>query len=127
MSSEVVISVGSNVNYGNVAKACGWLTTVLENAYCSRLYETPAVNGKGRPYVNAVISGYINSDLDQFNMILKEYEISAGRDDSCRKAGIVPIDIDIVVFKGEVIREWDYRQTFFKIGYSELAGSVVKS
>lgn len=126
MFSEVVISIGSNCGYDNVSAACGWLLSILDSAESSCLYETPAVNGGSHRYVNAVVKGKTDMGFDRLNEMFKQYEVSAGRDEACREKGIVPVDIDIVLFSGKVIREWDFRQTFFKIGYSEFSGSVIE-
>lgn len=123
--NRVVLSIGSNCGYEGVEKGLVWLSETLDDFCASSLYETPAVHGGTRNYINAVISGRTADDMSRFNALLKEYEVSAGRDERCRSLGIVPVDIDIVVFNGEVVREWDFRQNFFKIGYSELAGAPV--
>ena len=125
MVSEVVLSVGSNCGSDNVRAACEWLEKMLDGPELSGLYQTPAVNGGTRDYVNAVVSGTTDMTLDSLNARLKEYELSCGRDENSRRSGIVTVDIDIVVFAGKVIREWDFRQTFFRIGYSELFSPVV--
>ena len=126
MASDVILSVGSNRSYEDAATAVEWLLTKLEDAKASSLYSTPAVQGYGRPYVNAVVAGKTALNADELNHSLKQYELQCGRDDQARRDGIVPVDIDIVVWNGEVIRTWDFRQNFFKIGYSELSGSVIE-
>ncbi len=123
--ASVVLSVGSNCGCENVRVACEWLEKMLDRPVVSGLYQTPAVNGGIRDYVNAVVSGLTDMTSDSLNACLKEYELLCGRDESCRRSGIVPVDIDIVIFDGKVIREWDFRQTFFTIGYSELFSPVV--
>lgn len=125
MISEVVLSVGSNCGSENVRTACEWLGKILDKPELSGLYQTPAVNGGMRDYVNAVVSGQTDLTVDALNARLKEYELMCGRDENSRRSGIVPVDIDIVIVDGKVIREWDFRQSFFRIGYSELFSPVV--
>lgn len=82
---------------------------------------TPAVgNPNGSPYHNAVIVGETIMELKDLNARFKEYELLLGRTEMARKADIVPIDIDIVIFNDSVIRNWDYRQNFFLTGYSQI-------
>lgn len=126
MNNEVVLSFGSNVDESYVAAALSWIGHVLEDMRCSSIYKTPAVHGGPRDYSNAVVSGYSRYGFDTLNAMFKDYEYSQGRDAAARDRGIVAIDIDIVVWNDEVVRAWDYRQTFFKTGFSELAGAVVE-
>lgn len=126
MKSHLFLSVGSNTEAGQVEKAVEWLSGKLQKFASSSLYTTPAVQGKGKPYVNAVVEGYITGAEEDFNNLLKDYEKTCGRDDTARKEGRVPIDIDIVVRDGSVVRERDFAHSFFRIGYSELTCPVIK-
>ena len=125
-SFHYTLSVGSNCGYADVRKAVTWLAARLSDFKVSTLYETPAVKAGRGTYVNAVAEGHSPLNPESLNERLKEYERQCGRDENCRRLGIVPVDIDIVICDGHVLREWDYRQNFFRIGFSELAGSMVE-
>ena len=118
--NSVVLSVGSNVGYEEVKSALGWLSHELEEYQASTLYRTPALHGVGSPYVNAVVIGKISETCDEFNNHLKEYELANGRDAAARAAGVVPIDIDIVMVDDDVVRPRDYSHSFLQIGYTQL-------
>lgn len=126
--NRFVLSIGSNLcpRHIRVEDAINWLAGVLNNIKVSSIYETPEIHGVGKPYINAVLAGESELDMDSFNSMLKDYEISAGRTSECRKQGIVPIDIDIVCCNHKIIRESDYNSEFFTIGFLELAGFVVE-
>lgn len=126
MSCEVFLSVGSNCRRDNVRIACEWLGRELRSAHISSIYDTPAVNGGCGNYANAVIRGITDKDFHTLNECLKKFETSLGRSPELKSAGIVPVDIDIVIYDGDVVREWDFRQSFFRIGFLELAGTVVE-
>ena len=118
----LILSIGSNC--GNREKAVEdaiiWLSEKLNGIKSSPVYETACACKSGRPYMNAVVVGTTNLSLKDFDFILKGYELSYGRDASCRERGDVPIDIDIVVADGTVLRSWDYRQRFFTLGLEFL-------
>lgn len=120
---EIVLSVGSNRSCDDINKALIWLKKQIKNFRTSKIYTSPCYNGHNRPYVNAVVSGTTQLSKEMFNLKLKEYEYKSGRTEEARNQGIVPIDIDIVIWDGEIIRMRDYTASFFKIGYSELSGS----
>lgn len=119
---SVVVSVGSNC--GNrrdqVSKAIEWLKSVLMQTRCSDIYETPCALKAGKPYMNAVVSGFYEGDGIQFDDLLKDKEKEMGRNAECRQRGDVPVDMDIVICDGSIYKEWDYRQRFFQIGYDQI-------
>lgn len=118
----VVISIGSNCGprKENVIQALEWLKTQLIQTRCSDIYETPCAKGDGFAYINAVVKGVFQGTGEELEDLLKEREHNMGRDEECRKAGKVPLDMDIVICDGAVWKEWDYRQKFFRLGYSQI-------
>lgn len=118
MTNRAIICIGSNLSprRRRVADALGWLRDMMPDLRASEIYETPEIHGKGRPYMNMVVSGSTVLDMDEIRRLTKEYEISAGRDMEARQHGDVPVDIDVVVWNGEIIRPGDWRQSFFRIG-----------
>lgn len=123
--NNIVICIGSNQERHNVENALLWLSELFEESVYSSIYETPAVNCGGRNYHNSVLRGRTNTSHEELNELIKEYELSCGRDSNARQKGLVPIDIDIVIYNDEIIRPWDYRQNFFKIGFLESARSDI--
>lgn len=120
MSSKIVLSVGSNCSKNNVEKSIDWLGSFLLDFKVSSIYSTPSTNGHEIRYDNAVIFASVDHDLESFNNLLKQYEISQGRNAEAKCLGVVPIDIDIVICDGKVLRPRDYDQPFFQIGYKEI-------
>lgn len=122
MNNKVVICIGGNLEprISNVAAARDWLLTVLKDPHVSDIYETPEIHGIGRPYMNMVISGTTDLDIDSLNMMCKDFEIKSGRDAEARSRGDVPVDIDIVRCNDRILRPEDYRQQFFRIGAKSL-------
>ena len=120
--AEYVLSIGSD--YGDravaVAEAIAWLSTVLDSSRASDIYETPPVGHAGSNYMNAVFMGESSIEVEELDRLCKEYELSHGRDAEARKAGRVPVDIDIVMVDGNVVRPKDFKCNFFRIGYCQL-------
>ncbi|MDO4970797.1 MAG: 2-amino-4-hydroxy-6-hydroxymethyldihydropteridine diphosphokinase [Bacteroidales bacterium] len=118
---EVVLSVASNVASRRqmMADALDWLTGVLAPLRCSMLYTTKALHGDSY-YLNAVVSGYCDMPFEELHAVLKQHEVDAGRTEEMRSRHFVPIDIDIVIYDGEILKPKDYGQEFFKKGWDEL-------
>lgn len=122
MMNKVVLSIGSNCSERETQmNACvAWLTDKLLNVNVSHTYETPALNGIDNSYLNAVIMGYVSVDYDELRMLFKQYEKDRGRNIDSKKNGIVPIDIDIVVWNDEILKKQDFNQSYFQIGWTSI-------
>ena len=59
-------------------------------------------------------------DLDEAVKTLKELERNQGRTPELKIQGIVPIDIDVVIWNDEIVRMRDYEQDYFSQGYRQL-------
>lgn len=119
---EVVISVGSNCGdrYKNVEECIRRINPLFDKFRSSHIYATPDCHGGVRNYMNAVVVGYTSIGQQELELVFKDIEKEMGRDEKARIAGDVPIDIDVVVYDRQILRESDYRREFFKIGFAEL-------
>lgn len=119
-----MVSIGSNCGdrTEEVAKAIEWLGSLLKDFRSSKIYETPPVGHQGSNYMNAVGIGETELTVPQFVRECKRYEVLAGRDLAARIRGDVPVDVDVVISDGEILRPEDYKREFFQIGYREVTG-----
>lgn len=123
---EALFCIGSNCGdrKGNVATALVWLSGRLSDFRHSSIYATPDCHGGQREYLNAVCSGYTALIPSEIETLCKEYEKSCGRNAAARAAGDVPIDVDLVVYDGEVLRRKDHGSEFFRKGYMEIFSTL---
>ena len=81
--------------------------------------ESKAVNSQGRiaphvsMYLNAICLANTELSLNSVQSILKKIEGEMGRkrDDAF---GLVAIDLDLVVWNGEILRPWDVAQSYYQ-------------
>lgn len=120
---KVILCIGSNVvdRCSRVREAALYLSGILENVEFTHPYETPERDGADILYYNSVVAGYYKGDFNSLSNILKEYELMHGRDDDARNRGDVPIDIDIVIWDGEILRPNDYQSAFFQKGFKSIS------
>lgn len=120
---DVVLSFGSNCGdrVDNVMKAMQWACALLHCSRKSHVYETPPVGHAGSNYMNSVMTGFFKGGLSELDEACKDYEIACGRNEVSRGKGEVPIDIDIVIALGKVLRPKDFSREFFQIGYRQLS------
>ncbi len=121
ISNIAVLCIGANRNATeNIIHAMKKLRSLVNIINSSDIYSTPAVGDSTVKYHNIVVECSSDLHFDNLNAEFKRLEMEFGRDENCRKYGIVPLDVDIVIWNDNIIKPWDYSQTFFKIGFSKL-------
>ena len=120
--NNVVIGVGSNIQPGkNIPKMLDLLKMKVEVIRVSTLVKTKPIGIKDQPdYINGAVM--INTDLDQANLkkVLKDIEILLGRDPAAHKFGPRCIDLDIIVWNGEIVDLDYYSRDFLKKSVQEV-------
>jgi 2-amino-4-hydroxy-6-hydroxymethyldihydropteridine diphosphokinase len=103
--------LGSNINpVENTCRAVGLLRSKLVVVAASRTWETKSIGSPGPNYINLAIKGFTDLDCQTLKeKILLAIEHDLGRVRSEDKNAPRTIDIDILVFNGEVMepRLWD--------------------
>lgn len=121
--NQLVLSIGSNSNdkTAQVEHCISWLKSTLSQPVCSSVYTTQALNDKDPDYLNAVLKAECDGEYECMRATFKQYEASCGRTPQSKLEGNIPIDIDIVLWNGEVIRENDFSRLFFQKGWKQIA------
>ncbi len=129
MSNRVAIGLGSNVadRREKVLNGQEWLLRLLDDVKSSHIYSTPAIGGKGADYENIVIIGKTDEDFHALSAIIKQYEQSQGRNEEQRNLHQTPIDIDIVMWNDDIVKQKDYERSYFQIGFQEICNNQNKA
>lgn len=125
MTHTAVLSLGSN--WGDreeaVKNALAQIQCRLGETVTSEIYFTPPVSGNGADYANCVAAVYTDRDADDICLITKQMETEAGRTPERRERGEVPLDIDLVIFDGDILRPADFTRQYFYEGLLQISGS----
>lgn len=118
----VFVSIGANTQERrlNIEKAIERLNQTFEDFRVSQIYETACWRGEGLPYLNTVASFLTEMDATSLEKMFKEWEAEAGRKTDANSRNIVPLDIDVVVCNGGILKLRDFERNYFKIGFLEL-------
>lgn len=118
---HTIICIGSNVaeRLDIVRRAMSELEQWLRITATSEYYEFDDDSGVGKPYVNIVVAGIPLIDFETMQTNIKILERSYGRDAASKRRGVMPLDIDVVVWEGRVIDREQYMRPYFLHG---LAG-----
>lgn len=121
-TKEVWLSIGSNIPDGDmiISQVHKDIRTILINCFFSTLYKTKALNGISPDYFNCVAYGLTSQELSDLKIIFKNLEKSYGRTQESKSKGLIELDIDIVLFEGEIIKLYDYENDYFQKGYLEI-------
>ena len=112
---QAIISVGSNIDpYNNIPKSLEVLSTepqfVTRFVDCADVIETNPVGYTDQPnFLNTAYLVETSLELDAFNRFLKTVEDGMGRLRGPVKSGPRTIDLDIIVWNGELLGP-DYHQ-----------------
>ena len=115
------ILLASNSDAGkNMSEAREKLKKVFPlNIRFSKNVESKAVNKEGKIapdaslYLNAICVANTELQLDCVQSILKAMEVEMGRKKG-DTIGLVAIDLDLVVWNGEILRPWDVAQSYYQ-------------
>ncbi len=120
--TEAIFCIGSNCGDRElmVDLCLEWLSGILTDMRHSPIYLTPDCHGGARKYMNAVASGFTTLTPSELDRLCKQRELACGRDDAARAAGDVPLDIDLVVYGREILREKDFNSEFFIRGFRDM-------
>lgn len=117
---EAIVCVASNTDaWDSVIEVFKTRTSneLDPEATFSPIYSTLSVTDGTTRYHNMVGRLSCDMTMDELGALMKQWEREAGR---VPHSKVVPLDIDVVVFDGQVVRPRDFAQEYFKIGYKAL-------
>ncbi|MDE6644286.1 MAG: 2-amino-4-hydroxy-6-hydroxymethyldihydropteridine diphosphokinase [Muribaculaceae bacterium] len=119
---QVVIGIGSNVEPRDkrVKDAISFLEIKFSDTKVSTAYNTEPEGNALYQYTNAVLQGFTDLSEAEVSTMLKEYELSNGRTPELKARDIVPIDLDLTVYDGKILRPNDFKSKYFTIGYNQI-------
>jgi len=114
--NDCIIGIGSNINpEHNISKMmCLLSKDHLVRKHSSWIKTTPIGITDQDDFVNGAVRIQTHHSREEFNQYLKQLEDRIGRDRSLPKFGPRVIDLDIVVWNGEIVDEDYHSRDFLK-------------
>lgn len=121
-SNEFIISISSNQDtLRNIKAAKSALRQSFPQALFSDFVSTEAIGKHYQsPFFNGAACIATALSLEAFTALLKQMEVEAGRTPEMKAAGIVPVDLDIIVFNNAVVHRDYARFPFVKNAIDSL-------
>lgn len=119
---KIMIALGSNVHQKeNISMA----KTILENTFDDMTFGTEMwTEPIGLPgsdkFLNVIGMGYTSVGRERVEMALKNIEYKCGRRKSLRSNGVVPIDLDLLLFDSERFHAEDWDRPYMKLLLHQL-------
>lgn len=119
-----VISLGSNIDaQRSIDKALSLLKQYFEVNTVSSLIKTEPIGITDQPeFLNGALKISTSMQRDELNKLLKQIEDEMGRDRTAPKFGPRIIDMDIVIWNGEVVDNDYYERDFMRRAVDEVLG-----
>lgn len=120
--NSTIIGVGSNIDpQKNIALAKSILENLFENFVQSEFIQTtPIGNIDQDDFLNGAFAFETDLDINTLRQQLKKIEVQCGRDFAHDKWGPRTLDLDIIVFNGEVVDDDFYERDFVKASVLNL-------
>jgi 2-amino-4-hydroxy-6-hydroxymethyldihydropteridine diphosphokinase len=114
--NRVIIGLGSNIlPEENIGKALEELGNIISIIKTTTLLRTKPVGIIDQPdFLNGALLAETNLDKESLKVYLKSLEDRLGRDRTLPKSGPRTIDLDIVVWNGEILDEDYYTRDYLR-------------
>ena len=121
MTHEAIISLGSNTEKKILELATILLAETFQLISQSEIIESNAIGEHYQsPFYNQAIKLLSGYEKDETIQIFKETEIKLGRTAQSKSKGIVPLDIDLIIWEGVVYKDDYYRFDFVRKCVDEI-------
>jgi 2-amino-4-hydroxy-6-hydroxymethyldihydropteridine diphosphokinase len=122
MNNIIIISIGSNINAEeNISNMLEILGKEVEILKVSNMLKTKPIGVENQPeFTNGAVKIKTGLGREELNRFLKNIEDQLGRDRSAPKFGPRTIDLDIVVWNGEIVDEDYYTRDFLQKSVQEI-------
>ena len=123
-----VIGIGSNIDaVNNIAGMLEILGKEVEILKVSEIIKTKPIGIIDQPdFSNGAVKIQTNLQKEKLELLLKTIEDHLGRDRTAPKFGPRTIDLDLVIWNGEVIDNDYYTRDFLKKSVDEVLDVIIK-
>lgn len=120
---ECIIGIGSNINpEQNIAAALSFLRQEHKLVSVSSLIKTSPIGIADQPdFMNGAAKVLTVMEITDFKSYLKDIEDRLKRDRTVPKYGPRTIDLDIVIWDGEIIDPDYYSRDFLRVAVDEIS------
>lgn len=124
MQNEVVLCLGSNTDCeANLKSAAGLLRAYFGSIrFSEAIYTEPiGLPGSGL-FLNQVAVAGTDASREEVRQAVKAMERALGRTPDSKQKGRIPIDIDLLLWNGVVLKPADWEKEYVQLLFRSVAG-----
>ena len=121
--AKVLISLGANTpdKHSILQHTIEAIGSMWHISAQTPIYDSPAEGSIASvPYANALVAATIDEPYEWVRNKFKQWECNAGRTPEQKKSGLVPLDIDIIMWDDTILKERDMQMNYMKTGLQLL-------
>lgn len=120
--NRFLLSIGSNISASeNLCSARASLEDYFPDIFFSDIITSEPIDcPKKDPFLNCLASVISPRSFSEVQTILKKLEAIAGRNPESKREGIIPLDIDILVWNGETLKPEDMERDYVRKALSTI-------
>jgi 2-amino-4-hydroxy-6-hydroxymethyldihydropteridine diphosphokinase len=124
-NNEAIIGIGSNINAEeNIPRMLELLDKKVNVVKISSFVKTKPIGIENQPdYTNGAVKIHTTLELEELKLLLKQIEDQLGRDRSKAKFSSRTMDLDIVVWNGDITDKDYYSRDFLRNSVNEVTTS----
>jgi len=121
--NAVIIGIGSNIDAEkNISGMLKILKTQVQVIKVSSMLKTKPIGIENQPeFTNGAVKIKTSLNRENLTVLLKSIEDQMGRDRTAPRFGARTIDLDIVVWNGEIVDDDYYTRDFLQNSVRELS------
>lgn len=122
--NTAIISIGSNIDAEkNIARMLKIIGNEVEIQKVSTLVKTKPIGIEDQPdFTNGALKAQTKMNREELTRLLKAIEDELGRDRSAPKFGPRSIDLDIVIWNGDIVDDDYHTRDFLRKSVEEISG-----
>lgn len=116
MNHTAILLLGSNLpdRENMLEAAIRSMAAVADITGRSHIYVSPDRSGLGEPYANIAVQCDTEMHIGELKDYISDTERRLGRTPQSKATGVMPIDIDLVLWDGQVISHSDYESPQYR-------------
>lgn len=123
MRNKVILALGSNEDPEQcIALATLQVEAILPHIRWSRpIYTQPICSPRTNLFLNRVAMAETELSFDELRTACKDIEKRMGRTGDSKVTGVIPIDIDLLAWNGEILKPEDWTLDYIRAGVAALS------
>lgn len=121
--NKIILALGSNIQQEyHMRQAVALLCDTFKNINFADPCWTKPIGLDSDDFLNGMVSAETELSVEEVQLRLKDIEKACGRTPQSSRCGIIPMDIDLLMYAGQLFHEEDWKRPYIIKLYDQLTG-----